>query len=505
MSSSPWRYVTCWSANRTLRQPGAASSWPGGDRGGAQRLEAGRLRAELAGVLLEEVRVKRAVGERGVREDAGEQLAVRHEAGHPGLLERGTQDAGRLGARRRGRDDLAEHRVVVNANVTAGDDADIRAHRRRHVDRAQRPGRRQEVALGILRAQPDLDRPAPLRRRGLHALAARDADLLADQIEAGRQLGDRMLDLEPRVDLEEVEAAVGVPRMEGTRRCRDPGDDELDRARADVADRAAERDRSLAHRGAARLVERDRRRLLDDLLVAALDRALALVQVHDVAVRVAEDLDLDVTRPLDVALEQDRVVAERALRLALRTLDRLGQLARAANEPHTLAAAAGARLDQHRVLDVGGARLVPRHDRHARLLREDLGGTLAAELADHVARRPDEHEPGLGDRIGERGVLRQEAIPRMHRIGAGAARGIEDRRDHEIRLARRRRADPRGLVREPDERRVGIGIGVHGHGRDAHRARRPHHAQRDLSAVGDEQLLQCRNTPHDVEPRNGAE
>jgi hypothetical protein len=37
-----------------------------------------------------------------------------------------------------------------------------------------------------------------------------------------------------------------------------------------------------------------RRRDLDDLLVAALHRAVALVQVHDVAVLVAEDLHLDV-------------------------------------------------------------------------------------------------------------------------------------------------------------------------------------------------------------------
>ncbi len=99
-----------------------------------------------------------------------------------------------------------------------------------------------------------------------------------------------MLDLQPGVDLEEVELPGRI-------------DDELDRAGADVADRLAERDRGLAHRGAAPGIERHRRRLLDHLLVAALDRALALVEVDDVAVGVADDLDLDVARPLDVALE----------------------------------------------------------------------------------------------------------------------------------------------------------------------------------------------------------
>ena len=59
------------------------------------------------------------------------------------------------------------------------------------------------------------------------------------------------------------------------------------------------------------VVDRDGRRLLEDLLVAALHRALALAEVRDGAVLVAEDLDLDVAARGDVALEQQRVVAER--------------------------------------------------------------------------------------------------------------------------------------------------------------------------------------------------
>src|SRR5438874_1503014 len=43
-------------------------------------------------------------------------------------------------------------------------------------------------------------------------------------------------------------------------------------------------------------------RLLDQLLVAALDRALPLSQVLNVAVQVPEDLELDVTRRVEVLL-----------------------------------------------------------------------------------------------------------------------------------------------------------------------------------------------------------
>ena len=68
-------------------------------------------------------------------------------------------------------------------------------------------------------------------------------------------------------------------------------------------------------------VEVDGRRDLDDLLVAALHRAIALVQVEDVAVLVAEDLHLDVLGLADKALEEYRVVAERALRLGARLVE----------------------------------------------------------------------------------------------------------------------------------------------------------------------------------------
>jgi hypothetical protein len=56
-------------------------------------------------------------------------------------------------------------------------------------------------------------------------------------------------------------------------------------------------------------------RLLDELLVAPLDRALALAEVHDAAVRVGQHLDLDVARLDHGSLEVDRRVAEGRTRL----------------------------------------------------------------------------------------------------------------------------------------------------------------------------------------------
>ena len=72
------------------------------------------------------------------------------------------------------------------------------------------------------------------------------------------------------------------------------GDHELDGAGVAVVDGFRERDGVAVERGAGRLGKARRRGDLHDLLVAALDRAVALVEVHDAAVVVGEDLHLDV-------------------------------------------------------------------------------------------------------------------------------------------------------------------------------------------------------------------
>ena len=87
---------------------------------------------------------------------------------------------------------------------------------------------------------------------------------------------------------------------------------------------------------------------LEQLLMAALDRALALAEVDDGAVMIAEHLELDVARPLDVLLDVDVADAERRFGLALRRLERLAQLVWRADHAHAAAAAAGHRLDDHR-------------------------------------------------------------------------------------------------------------------------------------------------------------
>ena len=94
------------------------------------------------------------------------------------------------------------------------------------------------------------------------------------------------------------------------------------------------------------------RRLLDELLVAPLDRALPLAEREHAAVRVAENLDLDVPGRHQGALEVERAVAEGGFRLGARRGVGGVQLVGRRDEPHPLAAATRRRLEQHRVADL---------------------------------------------------------------------------------------------------------------------------------------------------------
>ena len=357
------------------------------------------------------------------------------------------------------------------------------------------PAGGQEVVVGILGVQPALDRgavEAHLVLREVELLALRDADLFTDDVDAGHALGNRVLDLQAGVDLEEVELAV--------RR-----QDELDRSGAPVAHRAARGDRSLAHAGAQLGGQRGGGGLFDDLLVAALDAALALEQVDEVIVRVAQDLDLDVARPFDVLLDEQGVVAEGAFRFALRAFDGLREPLRAALDAHALAAAASARLEQQRVAylpglgdQTAGGLVVARvagHDGDARRPDALFGFLLRAHRADRVRRGTDEDEPCLLASGGEAGVLRQKTEARVHGIGSGATGRRDQLFDVEVRLAAGCGPDAHRLIGAADKRRIGVGVGEHRHRGNTHAPGRSLDTQGYLAAVGDEDF---RDAPHEA-------
>ena len=179
------------------------------------------------------------------------------------------------------------------------------------ISRVILPGRREEVVVGIFGVDAALDRMAAqldvfLRERQL--LAGGDVHLQVHEIEAGDEFRDRMLHLQARVHLEEVEVAILV-------------DQELDGAGVVVTGGFGDAHGDFAHAAAHLFVDERRGRLFEHLLMAALHGALALAEIDDVAVLVAEDLHLDVARILDELLDVDFAVAEGALRFAARVLE----------------------------------------------------------------------------------------------------------------------------------------------------------------------------------------
>ncbi len=258
-----------------------------------------------------------------------------------------------------------------------------------------RPGLRQPV--GVLGGDARLDRvpghdavPRPLLARG-------DPQLDLDEVQPRDELRDRVLDLQPRVHLEEVVLAevVGV-------------DDELDGAGVLVAGRP--RDAATPRRSSVRAQRPsgiERGRLLDDLLVAALQRALALAEGD-----VADDLHLDVPRPLDVLLDEDAVVAEAGLRLALRRGDRRPRARPpSATTPHAAAAAAGGGLDHHRIArppSPSGTTGTPADD--GQLLAR---GPCPRPPRSRPADGPMKTTPASSHARAKRGVLAQEAVAGM--------------------------------------------------------------------------------------------
>ena len=238
----------------------------------------------------------------------------------------------------------------------------------------------------------------------------------------------------------------------------------------------------------------------------ALQRAVALAEVDGVAAAVAEHLDFDVARALQIFFEVDGVVAERRLGFGAGGGERGRKLVLQMRDLHAAAAAAGGGLHQHRKADLardrdgvlvgGDAAVGARHAGNAERLGGALGLDLVAHLADVLGLGADEVDAVLGQDFGKAGVLGEKAVAGMHGVGAGDFAGGEERRDVEIAVLRRRRADADALVGEPDMHGVGVGGRVHGDRRDAELLAGAEHPERDLAAVGDEDFVEhCAGLP----------
>ena len=300
-------------------------------------------------------------------------------------------------------DQLGDHRVIKHrdfaALVDAGIDPDAtemiiavgRALQRerplletlhRRLIAHQSPCRWQEIAQWIFSIDPALNRPptAPnvlLREREL--LACRDPNHLLDQIQSGNAFGHRMLDLQPGVHFQKIEVLVLT-------------DHKLNGARALILDGFGQCNRLRAHRLTGRFGDERRGCLFDDLLMATLNRTFTFVQIDNVAMGVAQDLDLDVPWLQHVLFDEHPIIAKAAQGLAATTGKSVVCFFVIECDPQPLSTPARAGFDHHRITnaprDFNGLlgrvdRLVVSWDRaDTRLIGEFFGGDFVAHRGD---------------------------------------------------------------------------------------------------------------------------
>ncbi len=183
------------------------------------------------------------------------------------------------------------------------------------------------------------------------------------------------------------------------------------------------------------------------------------------------------TCPDDEVLEDEPIVAECRGSFPAGRRDRVRQRLGATDRAHPLATATCRRLDQERepdplcssherVVRLVGI-VIPREHWHPERRGEPPGRGLVAHRSDRSGWRADPADPGRDDRLGEVGVLGEEAEARVDRVGAGSARGLDDGRDVE-------QIESVRPVRVRDDRR------------DAEVGARAGDPSGDLATVGDE-------------------
>jgi hypothetical protein len=246
------------------------------------------------------------------------------------------------------------------------------------------------------------------------------------------------------------------------------------------------------------LREVGRGRLLDELLVAALDGAVPLGEGHRRARGVREHLHLDVPQALQEALRVDGPVAEAGPRLPARREKGVVYRVLALDDAHPLAPAPGARLDDQRVADLGADPLhlsgAPaeavgaRRDRDARPLRRLPGRGLVPHHRDYPGGGADELQAHALQDLGEARVLGEKPVAGVDGLGTRQLGGGDDGGHVQVALGGGRGSYADRFVGELVVQGVPVGGGVDRHAPYAELAAGPDYPERDLPPVGDEDL-----------------
>ena len=344
-----------------------------------------------------------------------------------------------------------------------------------------------EALIGTLRSETGLNRVTTtadvvLFERQL--FAGCDPQLPLHDIEASDFLRHRMLDLQTGVHFEEEDVlGLGINH-------------ELHRADRIISDAGRELQRVAVKRVAGLFGQVRRGSFLKQFLIVALNRAISLEEMHEIAVLVAKDLNLDVARPLDQLFDQQAAITERGLRFATRRDQRVAQSGDIMNRPHPFAPAASRRFDHYRQADALRFRgetfialvfaIVARRDRHACRDSQPFGFDLRSHRGDGLDTRPDPDEAMLLAELRQIRAFGQEAITGVNGIGTRGQCSTDDAIGAEIAVARGRRSDRHGDIGEPDMHGIAIRVRIDGSGTQADALCRANDADGDFASIGDE-------------------
>ncbi len=240
-----------------------------------------------------------------------------------------------------------------------------------------------------------------------------------------------------------------------------------------------------------------RRRLLDEFLVPALQRAVAGAHHDDIAVRSARIWASTWRGPVQELLHEALFAAEGCLGFADRRVERLPQCSSSlADHLQAASAAAEGGLDGHRkavlfheTADVRGDWPWGRRCRGQRGAdaHGDLAGAdLVPQQPDGVRGRPDPDQTGVEHGLGKVGIFGQESVPGVDGVGTGAGRNRQDLRGIQVGV-QRAGSRPASMPRWPQRRAARPRpVGVDGHVCQSRIVAGPGNPDGNFAAVGNE-------------------
>ena len=274
-----------------------------------------RLEIEELWRLVDELRVVFVVQKRRVFQQVFDKGDVSRHAADPEFAQCTIHSRNRCVRCRCPSGDLLQERVVIARDNGTGigcPTVQPDAHTRGPAIRGDATIVGDEIVRWVLGRDPALDRMtrkldlvlACRSRRFFKRFAFGDQNLGAHNVDAGDFFGHGMLDLNARVDLDEVKGAVFHIHQE------------FDRPGAFIADLSCDFATQFSQVLALGLAQIRGRGALNDFLVAPLDRAIALPKMIDASGLIAEDLNLDMAGFQDHLFQIPFAITKGGFRLA---------------------------------------------------------------------------------------------------------------------------------------------------------------------------------------------